>query len=184
MNFNIVNALLCGIILILVLNITHFKNFISAINDGASGSVIAIINTSAAVGFGSVVKSVPGFQNLIDLLLSIKGSPLISEAVAMNLLAGATGSASGGLGIALEALADKYREIALNESIPLELFHRIASISSGGLDALPHNGAVLTLLVITGLSHKQSYSDICVVAVIIPICALIVGIILATFGIY
>lgn len=102
----------------------------------------------------------------------------------MNLLAGATGSASGGLGIALEALADKYREIALNEFIPLELFHRIASISSGGLDALPHNGAVLTLLVITGLSHKQSYFDICVVAVIIPICALIVGIILATFGIY
>lgn len=71
LNFNIINALLCGIILILVLNITHFKNFISAINDGASGSVIAIINTRAAVGFGSVVKSVPGFQNLIDLLLSI-----------------------------------------------------------------------------------------------------------------
>lgn len=183
-DFNIINALLCGIILILILNITHFKRFISAINEGASGSVVAIINTSAAVGFGSVVKNVPGFQSLIDLLLSIKGSPLISEAIAVNLLAGATGSASGGLGIALEALADKYKEIALNQSIPLELFHRIASISSGGLDALPHNGAVLTLLAITGLSHKQSYLDICVVAVIIPILALIVGIILATFGIY
>ncbi|TLE16020.1 GntP family permease [Helicobacter apodemus] len=183
-DFNIINALLCGIILILILNITHFKRFIPAINEGASGSVVAIINTSAAVGFGSVVKNVPGFQSLIDLLLSIKGSPLISEAIAVNLLAGATGSASGGLGIALEALADKYKEIALNQSIPLELFHRIASISSGGLDALPHNGAVLTLLAITGLSHKQSYLDICVVAVIIPIVALIVGIILATFGIY
>ncbi len=182
--FNIINALLCGILLILILNITQFKRFILAINEGASGSVIAIINTSAAVGFGSVVKSVPGFQSLIDLLLSIKGSPLISEAIAVNLLAGATGSASGGMGIALEALADKYKEIALNQSIPLELFHRIASISSGGLDALPHNGAVLTLLAITGLSHKQSYLDICVVAVIIPIIALIVGIILATFGIY
>lgn len=182
--FNIINALLCGILLILILNITQFKRFILAINEGASGSVIAIINTSAAVGFGSVVKSVLGFQSLIDLLLSIKGSPLISEAIAVNLLAGATGSASGGMGIALEALADKYKEIALNQSIPLELFHRIASISSGGLDALPHNGAVLTLLAITGLSHKQSYLDICVVAVIIPIIALIVGIILATFGIY
>ncbi|MDE5602798.1 MAG: GntP family permease [Helicobacter sp.] len=183
-NFNIINALLCGILLILVLNITHFKGFISAINEGAKGSVVAIINTSAAVGFGSVVKNVPGFQSLIDLLLSVKGSPLISEAIAVNLLAGATGSASGGLGIALEALADKYKEIALSQSIPLDLFHRIASISSGGLDALPHNGAVLTLLAITGLSHKQSYLDICVVAVIIPIIALIVGIILATFGIY
>ncbi|WP_104721791.1 GntP family permease [Helicobacter mesocricetorum] len=184
LKFNIINALLCGIFLILALNVYQFKRFITAINEGASGAVIAVINTSAAVGFGSVVKNVPGFQSLIDLLLSIKGSPLISEAIAVNLLAGATGSASGGMGIALEALADKYREIALQESIPLELFHRIASISSGGLDALPHNGAVLTLLAITGLSHKQSYLDICVVAVIIPILALIVGIILATFGIY
>ena len=146
--------------------------------------MIAIINTSAAVGFGSVVKVVPGFQTLINLLLSIKGSPLISEAVAVNLLAGATGSASGGMGIALEALGEKYREIALSEHISLELFHRVASISSGGLDALPHNGAVLTLLVITGMTHKKSYLDICVVAVIIPILALIVGIVFAHFGIY
>lgn len=155
-----------------------------AINTGAQGSIIAIINTSAAVGFGSVVKSVPGFQTLTHMLLNFKGSPLASEAVAVNLLAGATGSASGGMGIALEALGSKYKEIALNENIPLELFHRVASISSGGLDALPHNGAVLTLLVITGMSHKKSYMDICVVAVIIPIIALIIGIIIAHFGIY
>lgn len=183
-SLHIINALLCGILLILLLNIVRYKEFIVAINAGATGSVIAIINTSAAVGFGSVVKVVPGFQTLINLLLSIKGSPLISEAVAVNLLAGATGSASGGMGIALEALGEKYREIALSEHISLELFHRVASISSGGLDALPHNGAVLTLLVITGMTHKKSYLDICVVAVIIPILALIAGIIFAHFGIY
>lgn len=183
-SFQIINALLCGIILILFLNIHHFKEFVKGINSGAQGSIIAIINTSAAVGFGSVVKAVPGFQTLTELFLNVKGNPLISEAVAVNLLAGATGSASGGMGIALEALGQKYKEIALSENIPLELFHRVASISSGGLDALPHNGAVLTLLVITGMSHKKSYLDICVVAVIIPIIALIVGIILAQFGIY
>lgn len=182
--FAIINALLCGIFLILLLNINHFKNFIRAINEGAQGSIIAIINTSAAVGFGSVAKSVPGFSSLTEWLLNFKGSPLISEAIAVNLLAGATGSASGGMGIALEALGEKYKEIATNENIPLELFHRVASISSGGLDALPHNGAVLTLLVITGMSHKKSYLDICVVAVIIPIIALVVGIFLAQFGIY
>lgn len=183
-SFEIINALLCGIISILILNIYRYKDFIKAINTGAQGSIIAIINTSAAVGFGSVVKSVPGFQTLTHMLLNFKGSPLASEAVAVNLLAGATGSASGGMGIALEALGSKYKEIALNENIPLELFHRVASISSGGLDALPHNGAVLTLLVITGMSHKKSYMDICVVAVIIPIIALIIGIIIAHFGIY
>ncbi|ENY9534418.1 GntP family permease [Campylobacter jejuni] len=183
-SFEIINALLCGIISILILNIYRYKDFIKAINTGAQGSIIAIINTSAAVGFGSVVKSVPGFQTLTHMLLNFKGSPLASEAVAVNLLAGVTGSASGGMGIALEALGSKYKEIALNENIPLELFHRVASISSGGLDALPHNGAVLTLLVITGMSHKKSYMDICVVAVIIPIIALIIGIIIAHFGIY
>ncbi|MBM0636918.1 GntP family permease [Campylobacter sp. VicNov18] len=183
-SFEIINALLCGILAILILNVHRFKDFIQAINAGAQGSIIAIINTSAAVGFGSVVKAVPGFQTLTHLLLGFKTNPLISEAIAVNLLAGATGSASGGMGIALEALGAKYKEIALNENISLELFHRVASISSGGLDALPHNGAVLTLLVITGMSHKKSYLDICVVAVIIPIIALIVGIIFAYFGIY
>lgn len=182
--FEIINALLYGIGAILILSFNKYREFIEAINQGASGSVVAIINTSAAVGFGSVVKSAPGFNSLTDLLLSIKGSPLISEAIAVNILAGATGSASGGMGIALESLSEKYREIAISQNIPLELFHRVASISSGGLDALPHNGAVLTLLAITGMTHKKSYLDICVVAVIIPIIALIVGIIMTYFGIY
>ncbi|RQD68969.1 GntP family permease [Campylobacter hepaticus] len=183
-SFEIINALLCGIFAILLLNIHRFRNFVKAMNEGVQGSIIAIINTSAAVGFGSVVKAVPGFQTLTNLLLDFKINPLISEGIAVNLLAGATGSASGGMGIALEALGAKYKEIALSENIPLELFHRVASIASGGLDALPHNGAVLTLLAITSMSHKKSYLDICVVAVIIPIIALIVGIILAYFGIY
>ncbi|MPV79628.1 GntP family permease [Campylobacter hepaticus] len=183
-SFEIINALLCGIFAILLLNIHRFRNFVKAMNEGVQGSIIAIINTSAAVGFGSVVKAVSGFQTLTNLLLDFKINPLISEGIAVNLLAGATGSASGGMGIALEALGAKYKEIALSENIPLELFHRVASIASGGFDALPHNGAVLTLLAITSMSHKKSYLDICVVAVIIPIIALIVGIILAYFGIY
>lgn len=182
--FNIITALLCGIGLIMILSLKYARNFISAINTGATGAGLAIINTSAAVGFGTVVKAVPGFQQLTTLLLGIKGNPLISEAVAVNLLAGATGSASGGMGIALEALGDKYKEIAVTQHIPLELFHRVATLSSGGLDALPHNGAVITLLALTGLTHKESYLDIFIVCVLIPIFALIIGIILAGFGIY
>src|SRR5699024_1099921 len=181
--WDIILALLTGIILIMLLNIHKFKKFVKAINGGAVGSVTAIINTSDAVGFGTVEKVVPGFDKLTELLLGIKGNPLISEAVAVNILAGATGSASGGLGIALEALGSKYYELALETGTNPEAFHRVASLSSGGLDALPHNGAVLTLLLVTGMSHKESYKDIAVIAIVIPIIATIVVILAALLGI-
>lgn len=182
--WDIVLALISGILLILILNIPQYKKFIKSMNCGAVGSVTAIINTSAAVGFGTVVRAVPGFDRLTELLLGIKGNPLISEAIAVNILAGATGSASGGMGIALEALGSKYYELALETGISPEAFHRIASLASGGLDSLPHNGAVLTLLTITAMSHKDSYKDIFVVSVAIPILSVVVAIILASLGIY
>ncbi|NLX62060.1 MAG: GntP family permease, partial [Tissierellia bacterium] len=118
------------------------------------------------------------------LLLGIKGSPLISAALSVNLLAGATGSASGGMGIALAALGEKYYQLALETGISPEAFHRVASLSSGGLDTLPHNGAVLTLLAVTGMTHKESYVDIFVTSVLLPIVATIVAIILGSLGIY
>lgn len=184
LHWDIIIALLSGILLILILNLHKVKSFVKAINEGAVGSVTAIINTSAAVGFGTVVKAVPGFETLTNLLINMKGNPLFSEAIAVNLLAGATGSASGGMGIALEALGQKYYEIALSAGISPEAFHRIASLASGGLDTLPHNGAVLTLLTITGMSHKDSYLDIFVVSLLIPIVSVIAAILLAAFGIY
>ncbi|MCA1020554.1 GntP family permease [Halobacillus litoralis] len=183
LQWDVVTALIAGILLIMLLNITLFKKFVTSINKGASGSVIAIINTSAAVGFGTVVREVPGFERLTQILVGIKGNPLISEAVAVNVLAGATGSASGGLGIALEALGSKYYQIAQETGISAEAFHRVASLSSGGLDVLPHNGAVLTLFAITGMTHKDSYRDIFVVALLIPVISVAVVILLNTIGI-
>ncbi|MBN9654416.1 GntP family permease [Halobacillus sp. GSS1] len=183
LEWDVVTALISGIVLIMLLNVTMYKKFIPSMNSGAGGSVIAIINTSAAVGFGTVVREVPGFANLTQLLMGIKGNPLISEAIAVNVLAGATGSASGGMGIALEALGSKYYEIAMNTGISPEAFHRVASLSSGGLDALPHNGAVLTLFAITGMTHKDSYKDIFVVAVLIPVISVAFVILLNTIGI-
>lgn len=180
---DIILALLCGIGLCMVLNYKHWQKFTSTVSAGANGSVIAIINTSAAVGFGAVVKAVPGFQALTEALLGIKGSPLVSEAVAVNILAGATGSASGGMGIALEALGAKYMELATATGISPEIFHRVASISSGGLDTLPHNGAVLTLLAICGLKHKDSYLDIFVTCCVFPALSVIAVIVLASFGV-
>ncbi|MGI6127022.1 MAG: GntP family permease [Planifilum sp.] len=184
LQWDIIVALLSGILLILILNFQKVKSFVKAINAGAVGSVTAIINTSAAVGFGTVVKAVPGFETMTNLLINMKGNPLISEAIAVNLLAGATGSASGGMGIALEALGQKYYELALSIGFSPEAFHRIASLASGGLDTLPHNGAVLTLLTITGMSHKDSYLDIFVVSLLIPLLSVVAAIVLAAFGIY
>ncbi|RSL31948.1 GntP family permease [Salibacterium salarium] len=182
-NWDIVIALISGVLLIMVLNVSKFKRFISSMNSGAGGSVTAIINTSAAVGFGTVVQAVPGFERLTELLMGVKGNPLISEAIAVNLLAGSTGSASGGMGIALEALGSQYYEIAMETGISPEAFHRVASLASGGLDALPHNGAVLTLFAVTGMTHKDCYKDIFVVAVLIPIISVAVVILLASMGI-
>ncbi len=182
--FHIITSLLIGIVLAIALNFKRLPKLVQTINGGASGSVLAIINTSAAVGFGAVVRAVPGFTNLTDMVLGIKGNPLVSEAVAVNILAGATGSASGGMGIALEALGAKYVELSASSGIPLEAFHRVASLSSGGLDTLPHNGAVLTLLAVTMMTHKDSYKDIFMVGTLIPIISVIVAIILASVGLY
>lgn len=179
---DIIIALTAGIVLALLLNVSRLKNVVQTINAGASGSVLAIINTSAAVGFGAVVRAVPGFQTLSNIVMGIEGNPLISEAVAVNVLAGATGSASGGMGIALAALGDRFVELSAASGVPLEAFHRIASMSSGGLDTLPHNGAVLTLLAVTAMTHKDSYKDIFMVGTAIPILAVIAGVILATIG--
>ena len=167
----------------MLLHLDKNKSFTTAFNEGGSGAVIAILNTAAAVGFGGVVRVVPGFQSLTHFLLGIKASPLISEGLAITLLAGATGSSSGGMGIALEALAPQYIQIAAQQGINIEVFHRVATIASGGLDSLPHCGAVLTLLAVTKMTHKDSYNDIGMVSCVIPVIALIVVIGLGMIGV-
>ena len=165
----IVVALLGGIIVACLMNVHQLKTLLPAVNEGANGSLGAIMNTACAVGFGSVVKLVPGFVLLKNAMLNMPGSILFSESVAVNVLAGATGSASGGMSIALEALGPQYLEKAAEIGMNPEYLHRIASIASGGLDTLPHNGAVLTLLAVSNCKHKESYLDICVTSCIIPV---------------
>lgn len=165
----IVVALLGGIVSVCLMNIFQFKKLMPAVNQGAEGSLTAIMNTACAVGFGSVVKMVPGFVLLKNAMLNMPGSILFSEAVAVNVLAGATGSASGGMSIALEALAPQYLEKAAAIGLDPANLHRIASLASGGLDTLPHNGAVLTLLAVSNCTHKESYWDVCVTSCIIPV---------------
>jgi H+/gluconate symporter-like permease len=162
-NWALMIGLAVGIFLAFVINPKKIKgNIAKAINAGAIGSLLAVMNTASEVGFGNVIKSLPGFQSIAHSLMNIRGggSPLISEAVTVNVLAGVTGSASGGMSIALDAFGKDYLAMAQKIGLSPELLHRVASMSSGGMDTLPHNGAVITLLAITGLTHKQAYKDI------------------------
>ncbi len=165
----IVVALLGGIATVCLMNIFQFKKLLPAVNQGAEGSLNAIMNTACAVGFGAVVKIAPGFVLLKNAMLNMPGSILFSEAVAVNVLAGATGSASGGMSIALETLAPQYLEKAAAIGLNPEYLHRIASIASGGLDTMPHNGSILTLLAVSHCTHKESFRDIFVTCCIIPV---------------
>lgn len=139
------------------------------VNNGATSAVLPIINTSADVGYGSVIAITAGFTIFNDAMSNIPGSPLISLFIATTALAGITGSSSGGLGISMEALSQTYLNLGLNP----EAMHRVASVASGGLDSLPHNGAVITILVASKLTHKDAYKHIFAVSVIAPLIAAI-----------
>ena len=123
------------------------------------GRLLAAVNTASEYGFGAVIAALPGFLIIADALKAIP-NPLVNEAITVTTLAGMTGSASGGLSIALGAMADQFIAAANAAGIPLEVLHRVAAMASGGMDTLPHNGAVITLLAVTGLTHRQSYKDI------------------------
>lgn len=172
-----------GHIIVKVRGSVYLTNVGETCNKGCQSAVSAIMNTAAAVGFGSVVKITPGFAFLSELVLGIGGSPLIAESIAINVLAGATGSASGGLQIALDALADNFIQMSQTSGIPLAVFHRVGSIACGGLNTMPHDGAVVTYLSYCKISHKRGYFDMFIVAGAIPILANIVAIILGTIGI-
>jgi H+/gluconate symporter-like permease len=150
---------------------------------GANASVLPALSVASLVGFGAVVAALPAFAMIRNFVLSIGGTPLISLAVATNLLAALTGSASGGLTIALEALGETYMRLASETGLDPALMHRVAVIGSGTLDSLPHNGAVVTLLAVCGSTHRESYFDIFMVAIVGAIIALAATIILGTvFG--
>jgi H+/gluconate symporter-like permease len=160
-------ALTIGILAAILVDVKRVSNrFAAGLTTAAAGALLAIFNTASEVGFGNVVKTLPGFKAIQDWILGVSSHPLVSEAVAVNVLAGITGSASGGMSIALEVMGKQYLQLAQSSGISPELLHRIASMASGGMDTLPHNGAVITLLAITGLTHRQSYKDIFAITVV------------------
>jgi H+/gluconate symporter-like permease len=153
-------ALLVGILTVLVFAFKPVSaKFAEGTKAAVAGSLLASMNTASEYGFGAIIAGLPGFLIIADALKAIP-NPLINEAITVTTLAGVTGSASGGMSIALAAMSDQFIAAANAAGIPLEVLHRVASMASGGMDTLPHNGAVITLLAVTGLTHRQSYGDI------------------------
>lgn len=175
--WSVIVALIVAILVLVALNRKRLSELRASVDAGANASVLPIISVASLVGFGAVVASLPAFAAVADWVLSIDGGPLVSLAVSTNVLAALTGSASGGMTIALEALGPVYLAIAEQQGIDPALLHRIAVIGAGTLDSLPHNGAVITLLAVCGSTHSKSYIDIvmcCVVSALLALVAVIV----------
>lgn len=167
-------ALVLGILVVLV---TAFSSLKQRIAEGSTkavgGALLASMNTASEYGFGAVIAALPGFLLVRNSLSSIP-DPLLNAAISVSTLSGITGSASGGMSIALAAMSDTFIAAANAAEIPLEVMHRVVSMASGGMDTLPHNGAVITLLAVTGLTHRQAYKDIFAITVIKTLAALFV----------
>ncbi len=158
-------ALAAAIATLIAVNRRRLLALRLSMDAGANASVLPAFSVASLVGFGAVVAMLPAFAAVRDWVLSIGGGPLVSLAVATNVLAALTGSASGGMTIALDALGSTYMRIAAEQGIDPALMHRVATIGSGTLDSLPHNGAVVTLLAVCGSTHRESYLDIVMVGI-------------------
>jgi H+/gluconate symporter-like permease len=173
-------ALAAAIVVLIAVNLPRLKGLRSTMDAGANASVLPVFSVASLVGFGAVVAAMPAFELVRDWVLGIEGGPLVSLAVATNVLAALTGSASGGMTIALDALGPTYMALAAERGIDPGLLHRVAVIGAGTLDSLPHNGAVVTMLAVCGCTHKESYLDIVMVAIVSAVLALAAVILLGS----
>ncbi|MHB2208210.1 GntP family permease [Methylobacterium sp. CM6257] len=172
--WSVITALIAGIVALVLLNWSRLPALRESMDAGVNASALPVVTIGSLVGFGAVVAAMPAFGVVRDWMLSIGGSPLVSLSVATNVLAALTGSATGGLTIALDALGDTYLRLAGEQGISPALLHRVAVIGAGTLDGLPHNGAVVTLLALCRVTHKEGYFDIVMVGIVGALIALIV----------
>jgi H+/gluconate symporter-like permease len=178
---SVITALFLGIVAGLIFYYPYLPHSLSELwkhgSKASTDATTAIVNTSAAVGFGSVVATTPAFQTAITAVTGIGGNPLIAAGLATTALAGIAGSASGGLGIAVPIIKEYFLPLGVNP----EALHRVMVVACGGLDSLPHNGFVITLLTYSGLTHKEAYKDIGITTMLLPLISLAILIALFYF---
>jgi H+/gluconate symporter-like permease len=179
----VIVALFLAILMLIAGNWGRLTDLRASLDKGADASVLPIFNTASLVGFGAVIAALPVFDLISQSVLAIGGgNPLVSVAASVTVLSAMTGSASGGMSIALDALGPTFVELAHSTGVSLDVMHRVTAVASGALDALPHNGAVITLLTVCKISHREAYGDVFVVACAIPMIALVVLIALASLS--
>lgn len=176
------SVLIGMVVSILFILIVNFRKIREKIRVGLKTSAIECLtplaNSCAVVGFGAVVRVLPIFAVVSASVLSMSAMPLLTEVISVNLLCAMTASASGGLSAALEVMGDTFLASGINPQV----LHRLASICSGGLDNLPYNGATVTVIELAGMTHKQSYLDMFMVATVFPIVASLVVMFLGSAG--
>lgn len=171
--WSVIVALSVAIVVLIATAFRRLPGLRETMDAGVNASGLPILSVASLVGFGAVVAGLPAFEVVKNWVLNIEGGPLVSLAIATNILSALTGSASGGLTIALDALGPTYMEIAAKTGLDPGLMHRVAVIGAGTLDSLPHNGAVVTLLAVCGATHGDSYRDIVMAAIVGPIISLV-----------
>lgn len=166
-------AMLAGIVLVFLLRISAAREYVDALTEGAKNSVLPVFTTASEVGYGAVIASLAVFATVRDGIFGISDNPIVVAAASTSGISGLTGSASGGLTITLETFGEDLSRMAADQAIPMDLMHRVTAMAATGFDSLPHNGAIITLLLVCGLSHRESYKDIFVVTVIVPVVGLL-----------
>jgi H+/gluconate symporter-like permease len=162
-----------GVLTLMIINFKYFQNLGKAVNLGTTGALLAIGNTSAVVGFGAIAKTTTAFQETVQVMTQIPGNELIGAAIAVSVIAGLTGSASGGQAIALPLVGPHY----LDQGVDPEELHRIVAIASGALDSLPHNGYVVTTIrAICHETHQRAYGPMAALTVAVPLIGLTIAI--------
>jgi H+/gluconate symporter-like permease len=181
--WSVVVALAAANLTVLLINLRRLPSVRETLDAGVNSAALPMLMIASLVGFGAVVAALPAFTTVRDAVFAVPGGPLVSLAVSMNVLAGLTGTASGGMAIVLNTFGGDFVHLAAEHHIDHELMHRITTMSAGTLDALPHNGTVLLLLQISGLTHRESYPDMVMTVIVSCIIALVAVLILgALFG--
>lgn len=166
--WSVTSALVVGCLVVLLMNLGKIGQLGNDMSEGARNAVLPIFNTASEVGFGAVIASLAAFASIRDGIFGVSDNPVVTSAISSAVISGVTGSASGGMSIALGAFGKDLAAQAQAQGIDMELMHRATSMASVSWDSLPHNGAIITLLLVMGLTHRESYKDIFVLTVLVP----------------
>lgn len=165
----VVVSMLIASILAILLNWEKVKSYQGGglkgmINTGTGGALTAIAAPAAIVAFGGVVQNSPAFHTIVDYLLGLQMHPYVMASLAPSVIAGITGSSSGGLLIAMQSLSDYFIESGAD----LGTIHRLSSMFAGTFDTLPHSTALFLMFGYLGITHKEGYRYVWWGTTIIP----------------